>query len=382
MWSMARKLFGIVPILAAIWCVSYPAPGVWRVKKEDLGRKYRERVEYLQEGDAKDIQRGGRLLLSSQEAQAPTELDQFIKREIGSTRTRVSGEAWETIFQEAEDRQGEYLYLPANTVPLSSWVNSDRIGYTVELPGKYPVFLWVQLDSTHSAMFNDKIPWSMTHLYAPFSPWLAGVGMLFYILIPWYRRKENEATYSRLRSVIGPDITGMLLAGVFMALPLFIITQIYSHPRPFSTAGGQFWFCLVFWFMAGVGAVSFFISVWYEGLRFIITSAGIIKSSLKGPTEFTFDQMIEAEPIQMSLPRWLRAIAWLVVVFNWHLAGPLLLSAYTMNHGLQVPCRDGRTLKIWAVHLIGYERICQAIKEAGVALPEGTSEEMEKARTV
>jgi hypothetical protein len=350
-WPIARKVLGIVPLLAAIWCLSFPAPGVWQVKKEDLGREYRARMEYV----------GGEY--------SEAGLDEFVKQETGNSRTKVSDEAWETLFHQAEgagSERSQYLYLPADTAPLNAWVNSDRPGYSVELPGKYPVFLWVQLYSTHSAMFNDDIPWGMTHPLAWLSPWLAGIGVLSYILLPWYRRKENEAVYSRLRSVIGPDMTGMVLAGCFMALPMFIITQIATHPRPLDFATSGAWFCLLFWFIAAIGAASFAISAWYEGLRFAITPEGISKTSLRGSREFAFSQMIEVKPMRIALPRWLRAIAWLVVIFNWRLAGPLLLGTSTANHGLEVSCRDGHALKVWAVHLFGYEQLCDALKEAGV----------------
>jgi len=356
MRGIARKIFGVVPVLVGIWLLSYPAPGVWQIKKVDLGQKYRERAEYTK--------------------QTPTEagLADFVKKETGYSTKKVSGQAWEDIYTQAEEAAKQrgyasYLYLSTSFKPLADMVDEENPYLMAELPGKYPVFLRVELSSTHSAMFIDGVSWSMTHPYAPLSPWLMGTGMLFYFIIPWRKPRENEAVYIRWRSVVGPDILGVVLTGFFMVLPLFIITQISVHPRPLSLSNGENLLCLIFWFMAIVGTGCFFISIWYEALWFEITPKGITKVNLKKSVFYPFDDMLEVKNFVWTPPGWAKKLAWLIVMMNPSLSG-ILLGTYSEASGLEIPCRDGRLLRIFTKHLLGLGLILQALDEAGLKTPE------------
>jgi len=75
------------------------------------------------------------------------------------------------------------------------------------------------------------------------------------------------------------------------------------------------------------------------------------------------------KPLFWTPPKWFKMIAWLVVMLNWQLAG-VLLGTHIVNFGLEIPCRDGRTLKVWAARLDGFERIMEALKEANVPFEE------------
>ena len=382
MWPITRKLLGVFPILAGLWCLCYPAPGVWQVKLQDLGRQYQERMGDLRRGEEIAAKEGRKPILSSREAAKG--LDEFVNRKAGRRRKKVEGEAWKVLFKQVEDvgsRQGgssKFLYLPANIQPLASWVDDEYPNFMLDLPGKYPVFLWAGLYSTHSAMYDDDIPWRLTHPYSGLSPWLIGAGAFFYILLPWHRRRDNEASYKRSRSVIGPDITGLLLTGFFMVLPLFIITQITKHPHPLSLVRGENVVGFICWFIAAMGASSFVISAWYEGLRFVINSQGITKVNLWGVRFYSFEQMIEAKPLVWTPPGWFKKISWLMIFVNWRMAGPVMLGAHSQNQGIALPCRDGRNLNIWADKLVGMDKIHEALRGTGINIPEQETKGSEK----
>lgn len=137
-------------------------------------------MEDLRQGDAIAAKEGREPLLDSREA--AKSLDEFVNREVGHRRKKVEGEAWEALFKQAEGtgswpgKRSKYLYLPAKTQPLAEWVDDKHPYFMLELPGKYPGFLWAGLYSTHSAMYNDDIPWSLSHPYTGLSPWLTGAG--------------------------------------------------------------------------------------------------------------------------------------------------------------------------------------------------------------
>jgi len=357
MRGIARKLLGVVLVLAGIWCLSYPAPGVWQVKIVDLGEKYRERMSY------------------TNRSATESGLDEYVRKETENSTKKVSGPVWEDIYARADQAgstqsgYASYVYLAVSFKPMADMVDDENPYFMVELGGKYPGFLRVNLDSSHSAMFIEGVSWSATHPYAPLSPWLLGAGIMFYILIPWRKRKENEAVYIRWRSVIGPDILGVVLTGVFMVLPLFIITQITEHPRPLDFTRGENALCLIFWFMALIGTGCFFISIWYEALWFEITARGITKVDLRKSVFYPFEDMVEVKRFVWAPPGWLKKVAWLVVMMNPSLAG-ILLGTYSEVGGFEIPCRDGRLLRIFTRHLLGLEMILKALQGAGVKEPE------------
>jgi len=290
-------------------------------------------------------------------------LDKFVEDKTRFTRKNVEGEAWQKLFEKAQE---ESIYLPVGTVPLEGLEDADNPSYSLEMPGRYPVFLWAGFISTDSAIYNRDISWGMTHPYSYFAPWLIGTGILFYIVIPWRRLREQEAGYVRWRSVIGPDILGLFLGGFFMILPLLILPQMSSHPRPLDFAQGQGWFSLVFWYIALIGLTMIPISLWYENLRFVVTPEGITKINLLGQKYYSFDQMVSVEDLHWSPPAWFRKVAWLVVLFNWQLA-VIMLGSHQVNYGVRVRCRDGRVLDVWAKHLNGYEMILKSFQEEGIS---------------
>jgi hypothetical protein len=145
-----------------------------------------------------------------------------------------------------------------------------------------------------------------------------------------------------------------------------------------SFARGEIVVCLVLWLIAAIGASCFVISAWYEGLRFVIDPQGITKVNLRGAQFYPFEQMTEARPSVWTPPGWFKKLAWLLVLADWRHAGPVLLGAYSLNWGLEVPCRDGRTLKVWADKLVGLDKIQEALRRAGISIPEPETEGAEE----
>ncbi len=368
MIAIARRVFGVCMVLAGLLCLCWPAAGVWRLSLKDYAADYKERQAYADRVRAKASTHGAKPLLQAEDP--PAGLDQYVKKKAGSRLAEVSDPAWDALYQRTLQSR-RYLYLPANTEPLAEMAEATgRTVFYLRLPDRYPVLLVAVLHSTSIAFFDEDIPWGMTHPLAWLTPWLIGAGLLVYIFLPRPRRKENEARYSLVRSQIGPDILVVFLSGVFLVLPLFIITQFSNYPDPLRMEGGWLVLTLICWFIALCAGSNMAVSTWYEGLCFQLTPTGIRKINLFKSREYAFDQMIEIRPKVFRTVKWLRTLAWLAVLFNPRLAGPVVLASRTSAPAVEIPCRDGGTLSIFIKHLAGWDMLEKAILDAGITFSE------------
>jgi|GEM_PF-6883113 len=369
MIAIARRVFGVCMVLAGMLCLCWPAAGVWRLNLIDFAADYKDRQAYADHVRAKPSTREAKPLLPPKDYPA-TGLDQYVKEKAGNRLVEVSDPAWDALYQRTLQSR-RYLHLPANTEPLAQMAQATgRTVFYVRLPERYPVLLLAALHSTSSALIVRDIPWGMTHPLAWLTPWLIGAGLLIYIFLPRPRRRENEARYSLFRSQIGPDILVVFLSGAFLVLPIFIVAQFSNYPDPLSMEGGWLVLTLICWFIALCAGSNMAVSAWYEGLCFQLTPTGIRKINLFKRREYAFDQMIEVRPKVFRTVKWLRTLAWLVVLFNPRLAGPVILASRTSVPAVEIPCRDGGNLGIFIKHLIGWDMLEQAILNAGITFSE------------
>jgi hypothetical protein len=76
--------------------------------------------------------------------------------------------------------------------------------------------------------------------------------------------------------------------------------------------------------------------------------------------------MTAVRPLTYNPPTWLQTALFILSLLNLRATGPLLLLQSQEHGGIAVDCRDGRTLRIWATALRGFEQLLTALQRAGV----------------
>ena len=373
MIAIARRLLGVLSILAGLVCLCWPAPGVWHAGIRDYGAEYQERVEYANQMAAKRGKNSGQPLIAQK--LSPQGLAQYVKGKTGHSLRKVEGPAWQELFNQAMSSP-RGLDLPFDAPPLDQLRHPGQTRYfELQLPGKYPVFLTLNLRPVAGLFQNSAVPWTMRYPYSGLFPWLAGIGLLVYLFLPRPRRTPGTFRYNPMRSQIGPDLLGLALCAVFLLLPIFIMLQFAENRQPLDLAGGWAVLTLIFWFMALLSAASFAVSAWYEGLGFNITPDGIRKDTLIGAKDFAFAEMLEMRRSLWRPPAWFRAVACLVIALNPGMAMPAALGAMETAPFVLIRCRGGGTLSIMTKHLLGWKELEQALLGKGLHYTPGDAAE-------
>ena len=204
-------------------------------------------------------------------------------------------------------------------------------------------------DSTPPALFLQQIDYNITHCGAPqhlIFPlrqagwWVILGGVLIYALTPWSRPAANQFCPITLGMAFLIDLVGVILYGTF----LDIWSNLILEP---SIPGHGEWsqiivFTLIFWVFALGGVAILAVALWYVTLRFQWDEEGLRYQTLFRDTFQAWEdiQGISLQPIGYRFAKRFRAVALLLSVFNWRMAGPALLMQ-TESVGLHLSTREG-----------------------------------------
>jgi len=337
MSAILRRVLGVGLILAGIICLCWPAVGVWYLDVKDFGAMSERR-----------------------------------KTKVKDHIQTVQGQSWDDLFARAQ-QGNDGLHLKYCTAPLANMhQDTGQSFFYFQLPGKTPYLLSASLLSiSHVLAFKDNGAWSLTHPWAWLAPWLVLAGLLIYILLPRPRKQPNQYRYSLMRSQIGVDLLAVFLGGIFLVLPILIISQNVKYVGVLSAGSGWTFLTLICWFLALLGLVNLAISAWYEALYFETTTTSLRKVNLAGSKEYSFDQMIEMKPAVWRAPSWLRGLSGTLVLIKPRLAIPAVLGSQVTAPAVEIPCRDGRTLTIFVKHLVGWKELEQTLLDSGLKYVDG-----------
>lgn len=210
-------------------------------------------------------------------------------------------------------------------------------------------------------------PGQVVYPYRLFSPVPALIGLALYMLLPWPPKRQDIISYSRWRVIMG-DFASMLLLVMFFGLPILIVggsVQALTGYLPFT---------LIFWGLAAFGVWMLKMSSWTAGLQIEILPDRLRRITSRGRDEYAFASIEYIQPIIQAPPRWLIRLLWLAAFAGRSVssAGSALILSGSECGGIRVVCRDGSAVNIWFtdqtgnIALPGYERILDALKNAGV----------------
>lgn len=209
-------------------------------------------------------------------------------------------------------------------------------------------------------------PAEMVFRLRPWVPWVLGAGLALYVLLPWPRHPSGAIVFSRWRVVLG-DVVGILLFGMFFALPFFIVGGALQALR-------DYWgFALVLWPLAALGLLALWFGARYSAYAIEVLPDGLRVSGI-GPTlDLPFTGVQSFRPATLRAPRWLVRALWVAAIFGkGRGAGQALILGSSETGGLALELRDGRRVFLWATDAMGnlamrgFERVIEGLRAARV----------------
>lgn len=329
---------------------NYPIPG-WehRIQKRDLARA------------RKDNERRGRMTAAER-----TEEEERVRR--------LKAQYGVDVTFRGSFRQ---LYFLAKEAPFVSAVPQWRVGtrYVLQRAEAPDVRLSVAYLSAYELHgFSDVItlPEDFSYPYRRMAPWAALTGLIAYLLLPWRRRQADILAYARWRVVLGDAATGLLMFGVFFAMPIAIIGGTLQAVTSFLP------FTVIFWLVAAAGLVGLYWSTWTAAYRLAILPEGLSISTLLGSRAIAFGEIRMVQPVRLRPPKWLIVLSWLTLLLGRSpgatvgQAGRALLLEASGTNGLWLDLADASRIYIWYSDQMGqtslpqFERLGQALHRESI----------------
>jgi hypothetical protein len=390
--EITRRLCLLGGALATMWFALKPADVLYRVRNVNFATLQKQDAERMRSG-IKMLSRESGINLDPNDATINTapklSPEQYIAKQTKDRLIEVSSSQWAEFYDSVQKTllgtaktfarnvslgYGSYfLYFPADTAPLNELAN--RVGpnnvftYVALRNGDNVKYMEVLFQRPQAA-YHETPNWLLYPL-RQYAIWWFIAGLLAYAAIPWYRKGPDELRYSTVRSMVGPDVLGVLLTVFFCVLPILVISTNSHGDDPVDILGFQngWWpITLVMWFMACAGLATLFVSLWYACYTLKITPNGFCLHKLFSDREYAFSDMEAIEPARWAWPWWLRIVVILISLGRPRLAGPVILGAFEEAHGIAIRLRDGHKLKLWLTHLPGFQRIFHAFRKANVPM--------------
>jgi len=325
-------------------------------------------------------------------------LEEFIAQETKDRLVRVQGVEWEAFFAsvsaaasgQAEDRVWagrlghgfceDCLFFRPDEPPLSTVTGKLSLGnpftYLALSQGGETEYLGVTYLAPRDAL--GSAPAAYLFPYRRYSLWLFLAGVLVYALLPRRKHPPEAIYYSKAHTGVLMDILGCLLAGVFFALPLWVIPASATDANLFSFSDGWAWMTLICWALAAGGVIVLISAARYASFEILIHPDRLLLATWRGREEYRFEEMTGAILAESSAlggrPDRVRktgqVLAALLFLFSWRASATVAGLTSQRRQGLEILCRDGRTLRIWTEGLVGLKRLEQALRAAGVLMTE------------
>lgn len=265
-------------------------------------------------------------------------LNEYIHEVAKGRLLAVEGREWEDLFQGAiaakaggqvgkewskrfppDKHATRVLFFRPDESPVNSFAvhfkeSRDSI-YVSFIAGQHKRYLELQYraysnDDFHIGTGLTKYPHpptSMLYPYRRYSPWIALVGLLIYLLVPRRKRHPQAVQYPSWRIMLG-DFGAMLFIVPFFAFP-FMITG--GSLQAFTVG----WPLLIFfWPIFLLGLLALTVSAWTAGFSIAFSDDRLILSSYKGEREFFYRDMAFFQPVAFKTPRWLILLSWVAAL--------------------------------------------------------------------
>jgi len=161
---------------------------------------------------------------------------------------------------------------------------------------------------------------------------------------PRTRRGPGIVRAHPVRAVLLPDVVGVLLAGVFAAMPMLVVPRMSASGRLFDGAWAGL--TVVMAGMAMFGVVILFVAAGYAALRYEVQIDRIRRRSLFGREDGPFAEIVAVEPAVIRAPRGLVRMSFVAGLFRPAMMGQALILGRRSDPAGDVVLADGRRRRI------------------------------------
>jgi len=388
--EILRRLVLVVGMVTAGAMLIWPVQTLYSVKTVDFARQQRQDLKRFKSAVQSVAKEAG--MNESPDIQSPDNvtLEEYVAKETKGRLIEVSGAEWIRLYDEtAQTLSGKSTVLARH---LEREFTPDHLFFTIdsrplsELAGRLDDkqrFAYVRIGQDNTARYmsvtfvrsGDALGHAPGWLVFPQrqnAVWVFLVTLALYLFLPWHRQGSNELRYGQLRSVVLPDILGVLLTCAFVLAPILVIPRNASpdqawHLLDFSAGWG--FLTLFMWLMALSGLSIIVLVLWYATFSLFVMPDRIRRVTLLGEKEYPFSDMTAVEPVVWALPRWFRLTMFFFGLFNWRLMGSVLLGTMRSAAGIAIRMRDSRTVNVWMEYLQQGEKLLMALRANNITMP-------------
>ena len=196
------------------------------------------------------------------------------------------------------------------------------------------------------------------------------LGIGIYIAFPAPKSEKDALRYARGPAVIGPDLLGLALTGLFFALPFWVALGEARYGEAAALVHGAAW---LVWPMAAVTASLLVVGIKYASFRLVIEADGLRLTTARARRFIPYDGIVSVAPWKRGLPRFVRGLVPLLLMMgNPGSAGAIILARDTT--GFELKLTDGKPVRITAD---GFEkntkRLLKVLRGRGVSFEAGLS---------
>ena len=238
------------------------------------------------------------------------------------------------LYLQADDPTARGLAPPLSDARPVAYVPVERDGRRV----------WLQATWHSPKDASDVEPSRLLHPLRGAS-WFVLLGaVVAYVVLPRWKPGPTTAYHHRVRAVLLPDVLGLVLTGMFLALPMLVIPR--SSPGGSLFAGDWTALTWISWGMAGLGLAMFGAAAWYAALRYEVLDGAIRRVTLFEDRTIPLETIVAVEPVTLRAPKGLVRLSLLLGLLRPALLGQGLILAGRTDAALDVVLRDGSRVRV------------------------------------
>jgi hypothetical protein len=294
-------------------------------------------------------------------------LKDYIDYKTEGRLVRRAGRAWSGLYENLGPAGDYHFFLP-DQPPLNELAGAFDSSFTYVVLERDGQACYLGVDVSRPGDF-PAAPGRLRYPLRWLSPWVFLAGLLGYIMIPWPRRDPDVVAYARLASALLPDLfVGMLLVGMFYAIPWFVVPNNAHSSHPLVVEGGWIVLTVVMWAFCLSGLAIYATAAWYEVLRIEVAGDHLVVESMRAVERIDFADMERLDLAVREPPKTLVRIGLLVSLLNWRAIGPTLLVAGRSDRVIELVLKDGRHRRFGLTAMRHLDRLISGLRQAGVVV--------------